>query len=81
MGSMEQQVIKMVSEQLCISESLVTPQASFVEDLGADSLDQVELVMNVEQTFGIQVPEDEADKITTVQDVLDLIKARIKLVA
>jgi len=79
MGSMEQQVRKLVSEQLSISESLVTPEATFAEDLGADSLDRVELVMNVEQAFGIEVPDEEAEKINTVQDVHNLIRARAKL--
>jgi len=79
MGSMEQQVRKLVSEQLSVSESLVTPEATFAEDLGADSLDRVELVMNVEQAFGIEVPDEEAEKITTVQDMHNLIRARSKL--
>ena len=79
MGSMEQQVRKLVSEQLSVSESLVTPEATFAEDLGADSLDRVELVMNVEQAFGIEVPDEEAEKITTVQDMYNLIRARSKL--
>ena len=79
MGSMEQQVRKLVSEQLSVSESLVTPEATFAEDLGADSLDRVELVMNVEQAFGIEVPDEEAEKITTVQDMYNLIRAPSKL--
>lgn len=78
MSSMEQQVSRMVAEQLFIDESLVTPQATFAEDLGADSLDQVELVMSLEQAFGIQITDAEGDKIITVQDVFDLIKGRVK---
>jgi len=78
MSSMEQQVRKMVAEQLFIDESVVTAEATFVEDLGADSLDQVELVMSLEQTFGIQITDAEGDKIITVQDVFDLINGRIK---
>ena len=78
MSSMEQQVRKLVAEQLFIDESKVTPEATFAEDLGADSLDQVELVMSLEQTFGITITDAEGDKIITVQDVFDLINGRVK---
>ena len=71
-------VKKIIVEQLGVDESEVTPEASITDDLGADSLDQVELVMSLEQTFGIQITDAEGDKIITVQDVFDLINGRIK---
>jgi acyl carrier protein len=77
----EQRVRKLVAEQLLICESRVIPEATFVEDLGADSLDRVEMVMNVETAFGIEITEKESEAITTVQDVLNLIQARAKLAA
>ncbi|WP_029922577.1 acyl carrier protein [Nevskia soli] len=77
MSSMEQQVIKMVAEQLSINESRVTPDAAFIEDLGADSLDKVELVMNLEQAFGIKVKDEDGEKVSTIQDVYDLIRSHM----
>ena len=77
MSSMEQQVIKMVAEQLSINESRVTPGAAFIEDLGADSLDKVELVMNLEQAFDIKVKDEDGEKVSTIQDVYDLIRAHM----
>ena len=74
-AGMEQRVIKMVAEQLGINESRVIPSAAFIEDLGADSLDKVELVMNLEQAFGIKVEDADGEKVSTIQDVYDLIRS------
>jgi acyl carrier protein len=69
-------VKKVVVEQLDVSEDEVTAQASFVEDLGADSLDVVELVMGLEEEFDIEIPDEDAEKIATVQDAISYIDAK-----
>ncbi|MDR1832116.1 MAG: acyl carrier protein [Fusobacteriaceae bacterium] len=66
---------EIVVEQLGVEADQVTPEANFVEDLGADSLDTVELVMAFEEEFGVEIPDTEAEKIKTVQDVLNYIEA------
>ncbi len=66
-------VTEIVSKQLSIGGGEVTPDASFIERLGADSLDTVELIMTIEETFGIEVPEKDAHELKTVQDVVDYI--------
>lgn len=71
-------VREVVADKLSISEDQVTESASFVEDLGADSLDTVELVMALEETFGISIPDDEAEKISTVGKAVDYIASRLK---
>ena len=76
MSTVEQQVKKIVAEQLGVEEKQVTNDASFVEDLGADSLDTVELVMALEEEFETEIPDEEAEKITTVQEAIDYITAR-----
>ncbi|MGI9342919.1 MAG: acyl carrier protein [Gammaproteobacteria bacterium] len=76
MSSIEEQVKSIVAEQLGVKEEEVTNAASFVDDLGADSLDTVELVMALEEEFDTEIPDDEAEKITTVQQAIDFIKAR-----
>ena len=70
-----ERVTKLVCEQLGVKEEEVTPEASFVEDLGADSLDTVELVMALEEEFEIEIPDEEAEKITTVKEAIDYIEA------
>jgi len=75
MSTVDERVKKIVVEQLGVEESAVTNEASFVEDLGADSLDTVELVMALEEEFGCEIPDDEAEKITTVQQAVDYIQA------
>jgi len=75
MSSVEERVKKIVVEQLGVSEDQVTPDASFVDDLGADSLDTVELVMALEEEFDAEIPDDEAEKITTVKQAVEFIQA------
>ena len=74
MSTVEERVKKIVCEQLGVKEEEVTIEASFVEDLGADSLDTVELVMALEEEFETEIPDEEAEKITTVQLAIDYIK-------
>lgn len=69
-------VTKIVVEHLGIKEDEAVPEASFVEDLGADSLDTVELVMAFEEEFETEIPDEEAEKITTIQQTIDYIKSR-----
>ncbi|KOP24756.1 acyl carrier protein [Hapalosiphon sp. MRB220] len=70
-------VKEIVVEQLGVEPEQVTPQANFANDLGADSLDTVELVMALEEEFDIEIPDEAAEKITTVQEVLDYIKDKV----
>ena len=76
MSTIEERVKKIVAEQLGVKEDEVTNDASFVDDLGADSLDTVELVMALEEEFETEIPDEEAEKITTVQQAIDFITAR-----
>ena len=76
MSSIEEQVKNIVAEQLGVKEEEVTTDASFVDDLGADSLDTVELVMALEEAFECEIPDEEAEKITTVQQAIDYVKER-----
>ncbi len=73
MSSIEDQVKAIVAEQLGVKEDEVTNEASFVEDLGADSLDTVELVMALEEEFDTEIPDEDAEKITTVQQAIDYV--------
>jgi acyl carrier protein len=76
MSTVEQQVKAIVAEQLGVKAEQVTNDASFVDDLGADSLDTVELVMALEEEFEIEIPDEDAEKITTVQQAIDYINDR-----
>ena len=78
MSEIAEKVTKIVVEQLGVSEDQVTPEAKFIEDLGADSLDQVELVMALEEEFGSDIPDDAAEKLTTVGDAIAYIEGRSK---
>ena len=78
MENIEQRVRKIVAEQLGVNEADVKYESSFVNDLGADSLDTVELVMALEEEFETEIPDEEAEKITTVQQAIDYIKAHAK---
>ena len=74
-------VKQIISEQLGVDEDEVTTTASFVDDLGADSLDQVELVMALEEKFEIEIPDDDAEKLRTVQDAIDYIEKHVKAIS
>jgi acyl carrier protein len=76
--SVEKKVKEIVAEQLGKDVNDITTHASFIDDLGADSLDIVELVMKMEEEFGIEIPDEEAEKIKTVNDVVEYIKAHAK---
>jgi acyl carrier protein len=78
MSSIEERVKKIVAEQLGVKEEDIQPSASFVEDLGADSLDTFELVMALEEEFETEIPDEEAEKITTVQLAIDYIKNHLQ---
>ncbi|MBM7073661.1 acyl carrier protein [Shewanella sp. OPT22] len=75
MSNIEERVKKIIIEQLGVKEEDVKPAASFVDDLGADSLDTVELVMALEEEFDTEIPDEEAEKITTVQAAIDYVSA------
>ena len=78
MSDIEARVKKIIAEQLGVAEAEVTNAKAFVADLGADSLDTVELVMALEDEFGIEIPDEEAEKITTVQLAIDYAKGNVK---
>ncbi|MDD9893416.1 MAG: acyl carrier protein [Gammaproteobacteria bacterium] len=73
-NSIEERVTKIVMEQLEVSEEQATANASFVDDLGADSLDTVELVMALEEEFEVEIPDEVAEKITSIQEAIDYVK-------
>ena len=77
-SNVEERVKKIVAEQLGVKLEEITNDASFVEDLGADSLDTVELVMALEEEFDCEIPDEEAEKITTVQQAIDYVNANLK---
>ena len=76
MSNVEEQVKKIVVDHLGIEESKVTPESKFIDDLGADSLDTVELVMAFEEKFGIEIPDDAAETILTIQNAIDFIESK-----
>ncbi|MFO1496159.1 MAG: acyl carrier protein [Lysobacterales bacterium] len=78
MSSIEERVKKIVIDRLGVKEDEVKPNSSFVDDLGADSLDTVELVMALEEEFECEIPDEEAEKITSVQQAIDYVKANVK---
>ncbi|MFA5074297.1 MAG: acyl carrier protein [Nitrospirota bacterium] len=78
MSDVDAKVKKIISEQLGVPEADVKSEASFVNDLGADSLDTVELVMALEEEFGVEIPDEDAEKIGTVQNAIDYVKAKAK---
>ena len=78
MENVEQRVKKIVAEQLGVNEADVKNESSFVNDLGADSLDTVELVMALEEEFETEIPDEDAEKITTVQQAIDYVKSHSK---
>ncbi len=78
MSNVEQQIKTIIAEQLGVAESSITNASSFVDDLGADSLDTVELVMALEEEFETEIPDENAEQITTVQEAIDFITARLE---
>lgn len=78
MANIEERVKKIVAEQLGVDINSIVNSASFVDDLGADSLDTVELVMALEEEFGAEIPDEEAEKITTVQQAINYIQSKTK---
>jgi acyl carrier protein len=78
MDNLEARVKKIVAEQLGVNEAEVSLTSSFVDDLGADSLDTVELVMALEEEFGCEIPDEDAEKITSVQQAIDYVTANLK---
>ncbi len=77
MASIEEKVKSIIVDQLGVNETEVTPSASFVDDLGADSLDTIELVMAFEEAFSIEIPDEDAEKIKTVKDATDYVAAHV----
>jgi len=75
--SVEEKVKNIIVEQLGVDMESVTPEASFIDDLGADSLDIVELVMTMEEEFDLEIPDEDAEKIKTVNDVVNYIKTKV----
>lgn len=71
--AIEQQMVDIIVEQLSVDKDKVVPNASFVDDLGADSLDLVELIMAMEEEFDVEIPDEEAEKISTVQNAIDFV--------
>jgi len=78
MAAVAEKVKSIIVEQLGVDEEEVTPEASFVDDLGADSLDQVELIMAFEEEFGIEIPDEDAEKITRVKDAVEYVETHGK---
>ncbi len=77
MASVEEKVKSIIVDQLGVNEGEVTPAASFVDDLGADSLDTIELVMAFEEAFGIEIPDEDAEKIKTVKNAIEYIETHV----
>ena len=78
MAALEERVTEIIVDQLGISAEEVVPEASFIDDLGADSLDIVELVMAMEETFDIEIPDDDAEKIQTIGDAVAYLRDRLE---
>jgi acyl carrier protein len=76
MGAIDEKVIDIIVDKLGVDRSEATPEAVFVDDLGADSLDLVELIMAMEEEFGMEIADEDAEKLRTVQDVISVISAR-----
>jgi acyl carrier protein len=75
MSSVQDKVIEIVCDQLTLDRSQVTPESSFLEDLGADSLDIVQLIMALEEEYHLEISDEEAEKIRTIQDIVDYIES------
>ena len=77
MATIEEQVYEIIQRKLSVNAEQITPEASFTEDLGADSLDTVELVMDLEEEFNITIPEEEQENLRTVQDAIDYLEKHL----
>jgi len=77
MADVDQKVKEIIMERLGVSEEKITPEASFINDLGADSLDTVELMMELEEAFGVSIEDEEAEKIQTVKDAVDYLQKKL----
>ncbi len=75
--AIEERIKEIIADQLGVETEKITPEAKFVEDLGADSLDIVELIMAFEEEFGIEIPDEDAEKIQTVGDVINYLKEKV----
>ena len=78
MSDIQQKVIEIICEQLDVEAEAVVPEASFVDDLGADSLDQVELIMAIEEEFDVSIPDEDAEKIVKVSDAIEYIEKALE---
>ncbi len=78
MNNIEEKVKEIIAEQLGVKKEEIRPESSFVDDLGADSLDTVEIVMALEEEFGIEIPDEDAEKITTVGEAIQYIENKVK---
>ena len=76
MSEMESKIKQIIAEKLGVSEEKINPQASFVDDLGADSLDQVELIMAFEDAFEVEIPDEDAEKMRTVKDAIEYLQSK-----
>jgi acyl carrier protein len=81
MEAVSKKVTSIIVEQLSVEESALVPEANLLDDLGADSLDVVELVMAIEEEFGIEIPDDDVENIRTIKDVVDYVVARTEAAA
>ncbi|KMQ51049.1 Acyl carrier protein [Chitinispirillum alkaliphilum] len=77
MSEMESKIKEIIAEKLGVSEDKINPQASFVDDLGADSLDQVELIMAFEDAFDVEIPDEDAEKMRTVKDATEYLSSKV----
>lgn len=78
MADIEERIKKIIAEQLMVEEDEITPEASFIDELGADSLDTVEMIMEIEDEFGIEIPDEDAEKLQTVGDAIEYVKRKIE---
>ncbi len=78
MPDIEERVKRIIEEQLMVDRSEITDEASFIDDLGADSLDTVEMIMEFEDEFGMEIPDEEAEKIETVGDAIEYLKQKVE---
>jgi len=78
MADIEERIKKIIAEQLIVDEEEITEDASFIDTLGADSLDTVEMIMEIEDEFGIEIPDEDAEKLTTVGQAIEYVKRKVE---